>query len=61
MNTRFYETAHRLTRELGVRVEYAELNKEYIVDGRMAGHTARDARRVAREMRKPWDKYKDAE
>ena len=44
--------ADRLGREFGVHVEWAPilLDGQYVVEGRMAGHTAREAARVAREV-----------
>jgi hypothetical protein len=49
-NERFHLAARRIQDETGVRVEWAEAMREYVVDGRMGGSTARKARTMAKSI-----------
>jgi hypothetical protein len=50
MSKRFHDAAKNIQSATGIRVEYAECNREYVVDGTMAGSTARQARAMANRI-----------
>lgn len=58
--SRFYETAERIRAETGVHVEWAPMNREYVVDFRLV-RTARAARRLAHEISREYQRQLEAE
>lgn len=48
-DNRFYRTAKRISRDWGVGVEWAPLNREYVVEGRTVKNAA-EAEKLAKKL-----------